>query len=628
MSNKKRRSGESQPSIEDRINEAMDPITTDEEYEDEYEEEDSEYEDEYEEEDPEYEDEYEEEDPEYEDEYEEGDPEYEDEYEEEDPEYEDEHEEEDPEYEDEYEEDVPGHKEEKKQPSRKRVQESSSRRSARPKKIAYVPITDEDLDSAIVPRKHKKKHKGLKVTGIVAAMMIVSAGCAYAAVSYYYSNHFFRGTQINGLDCSGKTAYEVEQAIAGQVENYSIQVLARDQEPESISGSSINYQYASDGEILVLLKSQKPYEWIRGFFETRSYTTKENATYDKTLLQNQVKALSCAKEENQVKPENAYVALSGSEFQIVPETQGSELKVKEAYKVLDAAVAGNQTTVDLGSDPEVYVQAAVTSDSPDLQAARDAYNNYTKASITYTFGDQQVTLDGGTLKDWLEVDEKGQLIGGDDSSFKQHITDFVAQLAKDHDTVGTTREFHTTSGRTVYVYSSVYGWEIDQAQEVEQLTQEISSGTQTVREPAYSKRAESHGYNDLGNTYIEVDLSGQHMYYYQDGSIIFDSDIVSGDMQYEDRKTPEGIYTLYWKKSPDVLRGKQKPDGTYEYETQVTYWMPFNGGIGFHDASWQPYFGGDRYLYGGSHGCINMPPANAAILYNIIQYDVPIICFY
>ena len=147
MSNKKRRSGESQPSIEDRINEAMDPITTDEEYEDEYEEED--------------------------------------------PEYEDEHEEEDPEYEDEYEEDVPGHKEEKKQPSRKRVQESSSRRSARPKKIAYVPITDEDLDSAIVPRKHQKKHKGLKVTGIVAAMMIVSAGCAYAAVSYYYSNHFF-----------------------------------------------------------------------------------------------------------------------------------------------------------------------------------------------------------------------------------------------------------------------------------------------------------------------------------------------------------------------------------------------------------------------------------------------------
>ena len=273
------------------------------------------------------------------------------------------------------------------------------------------------------------------------------------------------------------------------------------------------------------------------------------------------------------------------------------------------------------------MQAQVTSDSADLQATRDAYNNYTKASITYTFGDQQVTLDGGTLKDWLEVDEKGQLIG-DDAAFKQHIVDFVAQLAKDHNTVGTTRAFNTTSGRTVYVYSSVYGWEIDQAQEVEQLTLEISSGTQTTREPIYSKRGASFGYNDLGNTYIEVDLSGQHMYYYQNGSIIFESDIVSGDMQYEDRKTPEGIYTLYWKKSPSVLRGKQKEDGTYEYETKVTYWMPFNGGIGFHDASWQPYFGGDRYLYAGSHGCINLPVDSAATLYSIIQYDVPIICFY
>lgn len=77
-----------------------------------------------------------------------------------------------------------------------------------------------------------------------------------------------------------------------------------------------------------------------------------------------------------------------------------------------------------------------------------------------------------------------------------------------------------------------------------------------------------------------------------------------------------------------MLRGKQLANGKYEYETKVNYWMPFNGGIGFHDASWQPYFGGDRYLEGGSHGCINMPPDSAAELYNIIQYNVPIVCFY
>lgn len=502
----------------------------------------------------------------------------------------------------------------------------SARSSARPTKITYVPISEEELDEKITPIP-KKKHKGLKVTGIVAAILAVTAGCAYGAVSYYYSDRFFEGTYINGINCSNKTAYEVEQLIASSVEDYSIQVSARNQEPQTITGSQINYRYMSDGEVLDLLKKQKPYEWVRGFMETRSYTTQENVTFDKSLLQNEVKALSCAQAENQVEPENAYVALDGSEFTIVPETEGSKLKVKEAYKALDAAISGSQTTIDLGSTPDVYAVAAVTSDDPTLQATKDAYNNYTKASITYTFGDQTVTLDGNTLKDWLQFDDKGQLVQ-DDASFTQHIRDYVAQLASEHDTVGTTRSFNTTSGRTVSVYGSAYGWKIDQESEVAQLTDEIRTGTQTTREPIYSMRANAYGYNDIGSTYIEVDMTDQHMYYYQGGSIIFDSDIVSGDIRYDDRATPPGIFTLYYKKSPDVLRGEKKPDGTYEYETPVTYWMPFNGGIGFHDATWQDYFGGDRYTYAGSHGCINMPLDAAATLYSIIDTNVPIVCFY
>ena len=514
---------------------------------------------------------------------------------------------------------------EKKESTQKQSARPASR-SARPTKIAYVPISEEELDEKIVPIQ-KKKHKGLKVTGIIAAILAVTAGCAYGAVTYYYADRFFEGTYINGIDCSNKTAYEVEQAIASTVEAYSIEVTSRNQDPQTISGSQIGYQYMSDGEVLNLLKQQKPYEWVRGFMETRSYNTQENVTFDKTLLQNEVKALNCAQPENQVEPENAYVAMNGDEFTIVPETEGSKLKVKEAYKALDAAISGSQTSIDLGSTPDVYAVAAVTSEDSTLQATRDAYNNYTKASITYTFGDQTVTLDGSTLKNWLQFDEKGQLVQ-DDASFTQHVKDFVAQLASEHNTVGTTRSFNTTSGRTVSVYGSAYGWKIDQDAEAAQLTEEIRTGTQTTREPVYSMRANAYGYNDIGSTYIEVDLSSQHMYYYQGGSIIFDSDIVSGDIRYDDRATPPGIFTLYYKKSPDVLRGAKKPDGTYEYETSVTYWMPFNGGIGFHDATWQAYFGGDRYTYAGSHGCINMQLDAAATLYSIIDTNVPIVCFY
>lgn len=507
------------------------------------------------------------------------------------------------------------------------IKASGKLKSARPQPVKYVPMDDIEEKLALLPENKRKKHKGLKITGLAAAMAVVVAGCAYAGMTYYYSDRFFEGTWINGIDCSGKTAYEVETALADKVQDYSIQVSSRNQEPQMITGEQINYQYLSTGETLQLLKNQKPYEWIKGFYEQKSYTVAENVAYDKTLLQQQVTALNCAKTENQTAPENAYVAFKDNQFQIVPETEGTQLNVKQAYRILDQAVADTQASIDFGTAPDAYVSAEVTQNDPELQSALEACNNYTKASITYTFGDQTATLDGNTIKDWLQFDEKGQLLM-DDNTFHQHIADYVAQLAATYNTVGTEREFHTTSGRTVYVYSSVYGWAIDQAAEAAQLAQEIQSGTQTTREPIYEQTANSHGLNDLGNTYIEVDLSNQHMYYYQSGSLIFDSEFVSGNMSYSDRQTHAGIFTLYSKTSPSVLRGDKKPDGTYEYEEPVDYWMPFDGGIGFHDAPWRDAFGGDIYLTNGSHGCINLPPENAAVLYSIIDYNVPIVCLY
>ena len=502
-------------------------------------------------------------------------------------------------------------------------------KSARPAPVIYVPVDDIDQETPVpenVKQNKKYRHKGLRIFGLLVLMTAVLGGCAYGGISYYFSNRFFEGTWINGVDCSQKTAYEVEELMKEKLSEYSIEVSSRDVAAQTIKGEDIDYKYMSTGEILQLLRKQKPYEWVKGLYEQKSYTVDENVGYNKTLLQEQLKSLNCAQAENQTEPENAYVAFQNNVFVIVPETEGSKLNIKEAYKVLNAAVEANESAIDFSNTPEVYVSAAVTKDDPELQAALEACNNYTKASITYTFGDQSTTLDGNTIKDWLQFDEKGQLIW-DDNSFQQHVAEYVAQLAATYDTVGTEREFQATSGRTVYVSSSVYGWKIDQAAEAAQLSQEIQSGTQTTREPIYAQTANAYGVNDLGNTYIEVDLSEQHMYYYQDGADIFESDFVSGNMSYADRQTHAGIFTLYYKKSPDVLRGGQKGTANY-YEQPVQYWMPFDGGIGFHDANWRDDFGGDIYLTSGSHGCINLPPENAAVLYDLIQYDVPIVCFY
>ena len=152
-----------------------------------------------------------------------------------------------------------GNKEEKNNTVPNGSMEITGRRhkSARPGRISYVPISDEDLAPYEPPV--RKKHKGLKITGIAVAMVIVSAGAAYAGMSYYYSDKFFEGTSINGIDCSGKTAYEAEQKIAKTVENYSIEVDSRNLDPQTISGDQIGYSYVSDGSVLKLLKGQKDF---------------------------------------------------------------------------------------------------------------------------------------------------------------------------------------------------------------------------------------------------------------------------------------------------------------------------------------------------------------------------------
>ena len=498
-------------------------------------------------------------------------------------------------------------------------------KSARPGSVVYVPMDKSEFRSIIFSEKKKNKIK--KIVILIILMIFVIGCCMYASISYYYSYHFFYGTTINGIDSSNKTAYEVEQEIAGKKDNYTIQVRARMQDPQAITGKDIDYKYVSSGAVLQLLKTQKSWEWIGGLFETKNYMVQEETSFSREKLEEQVNSLNCAKKENQIAPENAYVSFVNSEFTIVPETEGNELNTKEAYQMICRAIDNDAAEVDLESDPKAYKKAGVTKESSELQNMVNTYKNLTKANITYTFGDETVTLDGNTIKNWLQFDEKGQLLQNDEA-FRQHVVDYVAQLAADHDTVGTERQFETTSGRTVYVYGSAYGWKIDQDKEAAQLMQEIQSGTQITREPVYSMRANAHGINDLGDTYIEVDLTEQYMWYYQNGNIIFQSEIVSGLPGDPDRKTPPGIFTLNSKSSPSVLRGEMTANGTYSYEQPVTYWMPFNGGIGFHDADWQPYFGGDRYLTGGSHGCINLPPENAGQLYSLIQYDVPIICFY
>ena len=78
-----------------------------------------------------------------------------------------------------------------------------------------------------------------------------------------------------------------------------------------------------------------------------------------------------------------------------------------------------------------------------------------------------------------------------------------------------------------------------------------------------------------------------------------------------------------------ILRGGGKKKSKTYYESFVSYWMPFIGGsYGLHDASWRSNFGGDIYIYSGSHGCVNLPPAKAGELYKMVSVGTVVIVHY
>ena len=140
----------------------------------------------------------------------------------------------------------------------------------------------------------------------------------------------------------------------------------------------------------------------------------------------------------------------------------------------------------------------------------------------------------------------------------------------------------------------------------------------TYTELEFVANKEIYG-KEVGDTYVEVSLTDQHMWYIVDGDVYLESDCVTGN--YGSADTPKGFWSVNNKISPCTLKGD-------DYVSYVTYWMPFiGGGWGLHDATWRSKFGGSIYKGDGSHGCVNLPYDIAKKLYAHITVGTPVIVY-
>lgn len=436
---------------------------------------------------------------------------------------------------------------------------------------------------------------------------------AYFAVSIYFMKHLFLGTKINGTDVSFQTVDQIKSEMASELQKYTLTINERDGKREQISAGDINLKYKSDEKIKSFKDGQNPLEWASSFFNTKSTKMVLETTFDKQLLEKKIDNLNCLNNNNVVEPKEPSISYGDNAFVIINEVKGNKLDKDIFVKIVTSAVTNGESTVDLES-ANCYISPKYTSKSKKVIDAKDMLNKYISSKVTYTFGDAKKILDKSTINQWVSVDDNYNVSLDDEK-----VQDYVLSLAYAYNTNGVTRDFHTSSGNTVSISGGDYGWQINVYKEAQDLSENIKEGKTITKEPIYLQSAASHDGANVGNTYVEIDLTKQHLWFYKNGSLVVQGDIVTGNVSLNDA-TPPGIYRLKDRERNATLKGQ-------DYATVVSYWMPFNLGIGLHDATWRSEFGGQIYQTNGSHGCVNLPYSLAETIFENIEIGTPIVCY-
>lgn len=461
--------------------------------------------------------------------------------------------------------------------------------------------------------------KNVKIKGLFKSKAIgnITIGMgtillAHLLISIYFANHFFFNTTINGVKVSLKTHDEVEGIIRSYIKDYKLQLIERNGQKEEIEGQNIDFQYNEVNSIYKIYQRKNSLTWIVSLFKKQEHYVEDLFIYSVDSLDNKINELNCLKADF-VEPKNVSFKYSNGSYEIIEEVYGNKIHKDRLKAAIEKGILDGKTKLDL-DERFCYENPRYTISSKKTIETKNLLDKYISTKITYIFGSKKEILGGNIINQWLCVDENLDVVIN-----KVKLIDYVSSLSKKYDTVGIERNFRTSLGKKVVVKGGLYGWKIDYAGETKALLKNIKLGENSEREPIYAQRALYRGENEIGNTYIEVNITRQRLWFYKNGRIIVQGAVVTGNPN-RGNSTKLGTHMLNYKQKGATLIGQ-------DYETEVMYWMPFYGNIGIHDATWRHSFGGDIYKSNGSHGCVNAPLYLAKRIFENIEEGTPIICY-
>ena len=463
-----------------------------------------------------------------------------------------------------------------------------------------------------IPKIRKKGIRGWQVALIV---LVLTLALVYFAGVLFFTSHFTPNSYMNGYNIGMCTVEEVEQKLAVDRENYDINIYYIGGDVKLKPGmGSLRTEFATPVEDS--LELQNPFLWVGSVFAKDEFSESYVVKYDRSRLREYINSLDFMDIDSMKPSKDASVKMENGDVVVTKAEQGTRLDIEKTYKTIEKAIDENAHAIDLYATG-CYEAPELTEDSPEIKQLVKTCEDFLDLKCAICFGDYKYYIPRDELSKigYLSSDGTIRLSSNNVESLTNRLYDRFATL--EHP-----RTFTTHSGRVVTIEDGYYGWEFDPEELFSELYYELSQKRDFELTPDFSSTGfymDEH--SDIGNTYVEVDLSGQHVWMYVNGTIVAEADCVSGN--YPNMSTPAGIYPIDHKSSPATLEGQNK-----EYVTVVQYWIQFYPGIGLHDATWRGAFGGNIYTYDGSHGCVNLPYDAVATMYEYAQEGMPVILYW
>lgn len=495
--------------------------------------------------------------------------------------------------------------------------------------------SDPDVSSAIssaIANKKKKQKKKKQSQNIMIASAIVVGVILILAIIYIGGwvtsvGKFLPNTFINGTDVGKMTVKEACNAVDAKPDSDNLTITKKDGTDETIPLDYFDYVYDITPDIQNIYDNINYAGWVSSLFKSTNYILDAAAEYDSEKLEYILRNTVWGTEETS----DAKLVYENGEYTVKQEVYGDIPNTDKLVAYVVEELNKGELNISL-NEANCFDEPTVFSE--DLVKLKDEMNEHFNFVITYDFDYTTETLSGADVYDWIDMKSDGSY-----TIDRSKVENYIKGLADKYNTFMTTRTFNTTERGTIQIsqgrYSTgQYGWWIDEEKSVDKLISYIEAGETITTEPMYVTLDTGYTYegfpsdrsegDDIGSTYVEIDLSAQHLWFYKDGELDFETtSIVSGKATDPARKTPGGIYSVYTKSTNYTMNAA---DGSYS--TKCSYFLRISfEGIGLHDLSRSSY-GGDTYINNGSHGCINMRYSEVQYLYNNVERGTPVILYY